>query len=112
MKNTKSCEELLSYAQKMRLRGETYKTIDQYLSKYTDDIVLKKRILDELDLISELKNVEIIKPSKKKVFTHARIKIYATVLFAFMIYFYIKTGILISFLPMGILLFFIMRSSK
>lgn len=112
MENSKSYEELLAYAQKMRQRGETYKKVHFFLSRYTDDEVLKKKNLEEIDLIPEFRDVEIVKPKKKNVLTHTRVKMYATVLFAFMIYFYIKTGIMISFLFMGILVIFISRSSR
>ncbi len=49
----KTKEELLQYALKMRERGDTYRSVINYLNRNTDDEGLKKEIIQEVDRLEK-----------------------------------------------------------
>lgn len=110
MKNSKTKEQLLAYAIKMRLRGENFKNIDRYLSMHSENEEMKRNILEEINQNLELKDVELIKPKRKKTFNILRLRIYAIVLIAFLIFYYTQTHNSFSFIGIGILSLFVFFS--
>ena len=110
MKGSKTFQELLDYAVKMRKRGESIKNITVFLSKYTNDEDEKKEIYAQIEVLEKSNQLEI-KPelNHRKVFTYSRLTVYIIILIAYFIFYLIWTKNSIAILPLVVLLFLLIN---
>jgi len=100
----KTKKELLEYAIKMRQRGDTYRTIMQYLERNCDEKDVIKEIISSLDLLEKQQHIKVNQSTtQNNLFISKFIGALFIILGIFLIIFLWKQGF-IAWLPLGLVI--------